>query len=248
MIIKKAKLTIESFLSPRFFKKLLAARAVLTRILKPKSGYFLFKIPKRNLQPLSRKYGFDRGQPIDRFYIEKFLKENESVIKGACLEIHDNDYTVRFGKNKVIKSDILDIDQNNKQATIYGDLRNLQNIQKNTYDCLIITQTLGMIDDYEAAVREIHRILKPDGCLLLTVSATAPILDPEKSFWRFTQASINYIFGKYFKKNKMQTKSYGNVLAGQAFWVGLAVEDMEKSELEFNDPLYPLIIALRAYK
>ena len=98
-------------------------RSPVMRFLRPKARYFLFK-PKRSLKPISTKFGFDRGEPIDRYYIESFLEENKDYIKGVCLEITDNAYTKKFGGDRVVKSDVLDIDRTNKQANIYGDLRN----------------------------------------------------------------------------------------------------------------------------
>src|SRR4051794_37443694 len=47
--------------------------------------------------PISTVFGFDRGTPIDRYYIETFLSKNADDIRGRVLEIGDNSYTVRFG-------------------------------------------------------------------------------------------------------------------------------------------------------
>lgn len=33
-------------------------------------------------EPISRKFGFDRGCPIDRYYIDSFLKQNQNLITG----------------------------------------------------------------------------------------------------------------------------------------------------------------------
>lgn len=219
-------------------------RAPVMRFLKPKTRYFLFK-PKKSLNPISTKYGFDRGLPIDRYYIEKFLKENKKYIKGRVLEVHDNEYTTRFGGRKVKESDVLDIDTSNKAANIYDDLRNLKKIGSDTYDCFIITQTLGVIDRYEAVVKECWRILKPGGTLLVTVSSMGPAWDLKENYWRFTSASLKYLFSKHFPKRNLKVNSYGNVLSGQGYWVGLSTEEFKKSELDYNDPHFPIIVTLR---
>ncbi len=36
----------------------------------------------RRLTPVSKEFGFERGLPIDRYYIEKFLAEHTSDIQG----------------------------------------------------------------------------------------------------------------------------------------------------------------------
>jgi len=134
----------------------------LKRLLQPCFSYFLFM----KTSPFSVVYGLDRGEAIDRYYIENFLGRHEKDIKGKCLEVLGNDYTMRYGAGKVIKSDILDIDRNNKNATVYGDLRHLDDTADNQYDCVILTQVLQFIDEYEAAIKECFRILKPGGGII----------------------------------------------------------------------------------
>ena len=41
-------------------------------------------------EPISRKFGFDRGCPIDRYYINSLLKQNQSLITGSVLEISES--------------------------------------------------------------------------------------------------------------------------------------------------------------
>ncbi len=216
-------------------------RAIVMRTIKPKAAYFQFA-PK-SLKPLSDKFGFDRGTPVDRHYIEAFLAENAESIKGVCLEIHDDAYAKKYGGSKVTRCDVLDVDTGNKMATIVGDLRNIPAIASDTYDCVILTHTLGVIDDHESAARECVRILKPGGTLLVTVAALGVAQEPERCFWRYTPASLKYIFSKFAKPGMVQTRSYGNVLSGQAFWIGAGAEELAPDELAFNDPRYPVIVA-----
>ncbi len=219
-------------------------RAIFIKRLKSRDRYFL----SQSLKPISTKFGFDRGTPIDRYYIEDFLEINKSAIKGRCLEVVDNTYTKRFGNSHVTKSDIIDNDNTNKQATIIEDLRNMSSVKNNTYDCLIITQTLGMIDDYQKAIKELYRVLKKDGILLLTVSAMSPDWQLEKNYWRFTVDGAKYAFKQVFNPKNLTVNSYGNVLSAYSFLVGLAQEDMPKNKLIFNDPHFPLIITVKAKK
>jgi ubiquinone/menaquinone biosynthesis C-methylase UbiE len=148
----------------------------------------------------------------------------------------------------VTKSEIIDNDNSNKAATVVDDLKKLKKIKNNTYDCLIITQTLGMIDDYQAAIREMHRILMPGGVLLLTVSAMSPDWQLEKNYWRFTVDGAKYAFKTNFKSSTLDVESYGNVLTVYSFLVGLAQEEIPAEKLQFNDPHFPLIITVKATK
>src|SRR5216117_2974376 len=51
----------------------------------------------RRTTPLSHDFGYDRGTPIDRYYIERFLSDERCSIRGRVLEVKDTTYTDRFG-------------------------------------------------------------------------------------------------------------------------------------------------------
>ena len=76
----------------------------------------------RQVKPVSRYWGYDRGQPIDRYYIEKFLAANAEHIRGRVLEIGDKSYTRQYGGEHVTVSDVLHVIEGNPAATIVGDL------------------------------------------------------------------------------------------------------------------------------
>src|SRR5829696_5733833 len=67
----------------------------------------------RRTAPFSRKWGYDRGTPIDRVYIEEFLARHADDVRGACLEVMNARYTDRFGGARVTRSDVLDINPAN---------------------------------------------------------------------------------------------------------------------------------------
>jgi hypothetical protein len=56
-------------------------RQYLCRLTRPAS-LSLF----RRTTALSNRYGYDRGTPIDRFYIERFLDEYRHEVRGRVLE------------------------------------------------------------------------------------------------------------------------------------------------------------------
>ena len=224
-----------------FIKKI---RSGIMRSVRPKSSHALFGGPEKRLKPMSNKFGFDRGLPIDRFYVERFLEAHKQFINGRCLEVVDNAYTVKFGEDRVTQSDVADNNPSNTRATIHGDLRDLNAITDNTFDTLIITQTLGMINDIDSAVKELHRILKPGGVTLVTATTLGPLW--EQIYWRLTPASLRYLFGKYFKEIKIET--FGNVFVQQCFLSGFAAEELSKDVLEYNDPHFPLVLGLKAVK
>lgn len=206
----------------------------------------------RRKKPISKDWGFDRGRPIDRYYIENFLLANSKDIKGNVLEIGDDKYTRCFGGDKVTRSDVLHVAQNNEGVTIIGDLADAENIPSGRFDCFILTQTLQLIYDLDAAAKTIHRILKPGGILLATVPGISKIsrydMDHWGYYWSFTSGTVRKLFGKYFPEENLSIQSFGNVLAASAFLYGLADSEIRKSKLDYKDPDYEVVITLRAQK
>jgi SAM-dependent methyltransferase len=206
----------------------------------------------RRLEPVSRDWGFDRGQPIDRHYIEAFLAANRADIKGHVLEVAGDDYTQQFGGTEVQCSDVLDVMKDNPRATIVADLTNADDLKGERFDCIICTQTLQFIFDIEAALATLYRLLRHGGILLLTVPGITPISreDMAKSgdYWRFTDASIRRLLSRTFPDSTCCVQTYGNVLASTAFLQGIASNELRTEELSETEPQFPLLVAVRAVK
>lgn len=204
----------------------------------------------RRISPISRSFGFDRGQPIDRFYIENFLRHNKADIRGRVLEVGDNIYTQRFGGDRVTRTDVLHACEGNPSATFVGDLAQAAHIPSATFDCIILTQTLHLIYNLLAAVETLKRILAPDGTLLATAPGTISQLEQgqwaDVWHWGFTELSIRKIFGEVFALEELEVETHGNVLVSLAFLEGIATAELTADELDHRDPLYPLLITIRA--
>lgn len=200
----------------------------------------------RRTAPLSDHWGYERGTPVDRYYIEKFLEAHRRDIHGRVLEVMDSRYTDRYGHN-IDHSDVLDIDPTNPRATIIADLTAADSIPDNQFDCFILTQTLQLIYDTPSAIHHAHRILKPGGVLLATVPSVSK-MDGPTDCWRFTPASCTTLFGRVFGPEQINVQAYGNVLTATAFLMGMAWEELRPRELAVNDPRFPLIITIRAVK
>ncbi len=201
--------------------------------------------------PFSKSFGYDRGGPVDRYYIENFLNKQSGIIRGRVLEIGDNEYTRKFGGSKVTQSDILHINPENRQATIIGDLSNAPHIPADSFDCIVLTQTLQMIYDYKAALQTCYRVLKPGGTLLLTVPGISHIDQGEwRKIWlySFTDSSIIKILSEFFPVEKVEVETFGNVLVATAFLFGIGLPELKSEQMDLNDPHYQVIITTTAVK
>jgi SAM-dependent methyltransferase len=205
----------------------------------------------RRLKPISSVFGLDRGQAIDRYYIEQFLARHSADIRGRVLEIGDNSYTMRFGGEKVSRSDVLHVQEGNPQATIVANLES-NDMPAGIFDCIILTQTLQFMYDTGAALRTVHRILKPRGVLLATFPGISQISRHDMKrwgdYWRFTSLSARRLFEESFSGVDVAIETHGNVLVASAFLYGLAAEELRKKELDHHDRDYEFLIAVRAFK
>jgi glycosyltransferase involved in cell wall biosynthesis/SAM-dependent methyltransferase len=236
---------IAPILPRRLRERLLRAREHVPPVGRVRFGHL------RRLTPISRCFGFDRGLPVDRYYIERFLARNASEIVGRVLEIGDDSYTRRFGGSRVSRSDVLHVHVGNPRATYVGDLTDPDVLPANTFDCIVLTQTLQLIYDVPLAIRCVHRALAPGGAVLVTAPGISQIDRGEWGrtwFWSFTPAALRRLFGEVFGPDAVMVERYGNVFSATAFLQGLAVEELETSDLDPVDEAYPVIVALRARK
>jgi len=199
--------------------------------------------------PISRAFGFDRGTPIDRYYIERFLSDHAADIRGHVLEVGDDGYMRRFGGERVTQREVLHVTPGNPQATLVGSLETGEGLAGREYDCLILTQTLHCIYDIRAAVRTLHQVLAPGGVALVTLPGISQIsrydADRWGDYWRLTPSAAHRLFEEFFAHQQIDMRVYGNVLTATAFLQGLALEDLPPHALEHDDADYPLILCLR---
>lgn len=206
----------------------------------------------RRVTPIHSGFSIGRGNYVDRYYIERFLEQNAGSIQGRVLELAENEYTVRFGGDRVTQSDVLDVRPGHPLATIIADLTVGDNIPRDAFDCIILTQVLNFIYDVKGAIRTIQRILKPGGCVLVSVAGISQMARDEMEYcgdyWRFTSISLRMLFEEAFPKENVSVEAHGNVLAAIAFLHGLAFEELRKDELDFHDPNFEVTVLLKAVK
>jgi SAM-dependent methyltransferase len=199
--------------------------------------------------PLCREYGYSRGTPIDRYYIDAFLAAHADDIGGHVLEIGDDAYSRRFGGNRITKQDVLHVREGQPEATIVGDLSLPGVLPPGVFDCIILTQTLHLIFDMGAAVEQLHAALRPGGVALITVPGISPIHGgPWKGswYWSLSDLSLARLLAGPFVAAKVTTVTRGNLFAATAFLHGAAVEEVDKAKLDLDDPAYPVMVAARA--
>ena len=222
-------------------------KQILKRLLFPVKWHQL-----RTLTPVSTVFGLDRGTPIDRYYIENFLRSQSTHIRGVVLEIAESSYSKQFGGERVTAFEVLHYTHDNKNATIVGDLCDHRSLPANKIDCFICTQTFQFIYNYKDAIRGAYHMLREGGVLLATVAGISQIsrydMDKWGDYWRFTTLSAKASFEEVFGQNNVTVQAYGNVLSSTAFLHGISVEELTTKELDATDDNYQMLITIVAFK
>ena len=205
----------------------------------------------RRLTPISPIFAFDRGLPIDRYYVEQFLHRHRLDIRGRALEFGATTYLDAFGNGRVRHKDVFSYIET-PEATLVGDLTGPAMPASDAFDCIVCTQTIQMIYDIRLAVRRLHAMLKPGGVLLLTsngIVRTGRHLDSDGwgEYWHITQQAARSLFSENFD-GESSIEGYGNVLSAVAALHGLASADLTPGELDHQDRDYDVIVAVRAVK
>ncbi len=244
-LLKKAA---AAFLPPELYEKLRHQRH--QRRFGPKPVNFG---DLRKTTPVARQYGYPRGEPVDRYFIEKFLAENSDAIRGRVLEIADPEYTHRFGGDKVTQSDVLHVVEGNPLATIVGNLEDRESVPANAFDCIILTQTLQFTYRFHEALQTAFHALKPGGTLLATfpIISQISLCDADQGwpdYWRFTSHAVARMLGDIFGPKNVRVDSVGNVLTATSFLLGISSQELRPRELDEKDPEFEMLAVARAQK
>jgi SAM-dependent methyltransferase len=228
-------------------------RSALNRLTAPlrraRGGDVLEGSRAASTTPLCREYGYSRGTPIDRHYIEAFLERHSSDIRDRVLEIGDDTYSRRFGSHRITQQDILHVHPGHPRATIVGDVAEPGVLPQKAFDCIILTQVLHLIFDMNRAVEQIHAALRPGGVALITVPGISPIHGgPWKDswYWSLTDIALSRLLSGSFDAARVTVSARGNLFAATAFLHGAAVEEVGTAKLDLLDAAYPVTVTARA--
>lgn len=196
----------------------------------------------RRVTPLSTHYGFDRGTPIDRYYVDKFFTAQRRLVSGRVLEIQTTDHIGRYGAD-VTAADTLDINPS-FHPTYCCDLANAAIVPTGSYDCFLLPNTLCFLRDLDGALREARRIVRPGGAILATVPAFVPLTQDVEDYWHASAHGWRVVLDRAWAGCRTAVETHGNCLAAVAAMYGIAVEELTSAELDVTDPRYPVLVTI----
>ncbi len=193
------------------------------------------------------------GEAIDRVYIDRFLADHARLITGDVLEVGGLGYTDRFGRPTITSRSVLHAPIGaGPNVDFVADLVDAPEIPSSNFDCVVLPQTLLFIYDVAAAVRTLHRILRPGGVCLVTVPGISQTVPDDRDqwgqYWSFTTDSLQRLFGDAFGPDNVTVSSHGNVKTTVGLLHGLAIDDLKPSDFDHDDPHFPLILTVKAVR
>ena len=197
----------------------------------------------RRVQPFSTYFGFDRGTPVDRYYLHKFLETNRASITGDVLEIQMVDYARRYGHH-LRRADSVDIDPRVRPTFVCGLARSEGVVPSEAYDCFLLPNTLCVLRDLEGCLRQALRAIRPGGVILASTAAFVPLAPDCPDYWHLSASGWAEITQRVWAGCEVTVESHGNCLAAVAAMLGLALEELTSGELDVTDPRYPVLISL----
>jgi len=78
------------------------------------------------------------------------------------------------------------------------------------FDLVMCTQVLEYVPEPACVIAEIRRVLKPGGCLLLSVPSICP-RDADHECWRFLPASLRHLLGEF---DRVEVVAEGGSIVG----------------------------------
>ena len=194
----------------------------------------------RRLQPFSMKFGWDRGSPIDRYYVDRFFERHRSYITGDVLEIDRSIYTRRYGHDlRIIQAFDIDPDC---EDTLRCDLAHSENVlSTEAYDCLLMPCSLSFLRELEPSLRNALRVLKPGGVILANAAGLLRIDKVSLDLWRFSPAGWQELLSRIWPACEIVVEGEGNCLSVIAANLGISQEELTAEELDYTDELFPVV-------
>lgn len=205
----------------------------------------------RSPNPVNPYFGIDQGTPIDRIYIDKFFAKHKELLKGKVLEIGEPRYSLAFGNPADMDIKILSFYEG-EGVDYCGRLESMPEIADESFDCIVLVETLHYVFNMFDALSEIHRVLKPGGVVLCCVPSLIQISRYDMEMWgdrwRLTSLSARELFETQFKPDQVEVETFGNALSATAFIQGIPAERLRKKELDAWHEDYQVLVCIVARK
>jgi SAM-dependent methyltransferase len=199
----------------------------------------------RRTRPFSSTFGFERGTPVDRHYLHRFLDAHRPLIRGRVLEVQTSAYTQRFG-SRVTVSETFDILPQFQPTYVCDFTAESCPIADGTFDCVLLPNTLPHFRDLDRGLARARRVLRRGGAILASAAGLLPLTGDVPDYWRLSPDGWRERLASAWPDLNVTVSGHGNCLAAVAAQLGLAAEELTSAELDVADPRFPLLTTIVA--
>lgn len=211
-------------------------------VLSPSPGSVRFGDFRRRW-PFSQRFGFDRGAPVDRYYLRPFVRSIRASVRGRCLEIGgfvNNNDGYRF---RVDEFRTLELPKAGIAADFLGDAADRTVFEDGRWDSILAFHVLEHCADPFAVVRNMRAWLAPGGHVYVVVPCAQRLHNFPGDYWRFMPDGLRVLFKDF---SSVAVSTYGNPLSLVSSYLGLSHTELTAEEMEFRHPDFPVIACVVA--
>lgn len=199
----------------------------------------------RRRAPFDPMFGFTRGTPIDRYYLDRFIERIRPEVRGAVLEIggsRANRERYRFDAATEYRA--MDI-KRSPDVDLVGDVHDRGLIPPGTLDAIVIFNVLEHCARPWVVADNLRAWLRVGGKVFAMVPSVQRVHRQPKDYWRPYPDGMEVLFSDFAR---CQLFVYGNPLTSVAAIMGIAAQELSADELDHVNIGYPVATCVIAEK
>lgn len=199
----------------------------------------------RRLVPICPWFGFSRGTPIDRYYLEHFARDVREQVCGCVVDIGGRPaFWQKLGFARVSRRCVVDIAPQSG-VDVVGNAADPLLFEADSVDGVLAFNVLEHCPVPQAVVDAVRRWLRPGGKLFCMVPSVQRVHRMPSDYCRLLPAALEVLFRDW---STMRLHVYGNPLTSIAALMGVAAEELDVGELDALHPDYPVATCAVATK
>ena len=197
------------------------------------------------LWPFSYRFGFDRGGPVDRYYLRQFVRSIRPIVRGRCLEIGGSVRNNWFYRFDVDEFRTLELEQSNVADDLVGDAADQGVLDPASWDSILAFHVLEHCPNPFAVVSNMCAWLRPNGHACIVVPCAQRVHNYPGDYWRFMPDGLRVLFRDFSEVN---VSTYGNPLTVVSNYLGLSHTELVAENMDAVHPDYPVLACVVARK
>jgi hypothetical protein len=199
----------------------------------------------RRFHAICKGFGFSRGTPVDRYYLNRFVEEIRERVAGKTVELGGVSTNATWYRwSHVTSFTAVDV-RPGPGVDLVGDIHDPGLLPPDSADAVIAFNVLEHCAQPWVVVDNMRSWLRTGGHAFCMVPGAQRIHQMPSDFWRPMPGAVHWMFRAF---SDHQVRQYGNPTSVIASYMGIAAEELSAEELDATHPDYPAAICVTARK